>query len=404
MQERGAPSPGRRDNLTSPGWFRRRQVGFGWRPASWQGWAITLAAVSAAVVLAAVVGQSAVRLPLLVSIVVVYAIVALLTGGRRRAAAPPSGEVAQAPAPTAPPGPAGLSVGQREALRVLTTTDSTTRASDEPVLVVEHLTKRFGERVAVDDVSFSVAAGEVFGFLGPNGAGKTTTVRMLATLIAPTSGTARDRGRAARTGKRRRDPQAHRRDDREPRPLPAPDGGRESRVLRRPVRAARADAADRAGPRRRSTSAAAQTISAAASRRASANGSRSHACCSAMPAIVFLDEPTSGLDPVAIREVHELIDGLREPRRHRLSHHPPARGGRASLRPGRHPQHAPAHDRPARRVARPALHQDARRAHGAIRSPARTRVFAVAGRRELAAPTATRLRADRQRRALAAPR
>ena len=58
------------------------------------------------------------------------------------------------------------------------------------MLVVEGLTKRFGDRVAVDDVSFSVAAGEVFGFLGPNGAGKTTTVRMLATLIAPTAGTA----------------------------------------------------------------------------------------------------------------------------------------------------------------------------------------------------------------------
>ena len=50
-------------------------------------------------------------------------------------------------------------------------------SSGEPALVVEHLTKRFGERVAVDDVSFGVAAGEVFGFLGPNGAGKTTTVR-----------------------------------------------------------------------------------------------------------------------------------------------------------------------------------------------------------------------------------
>src|SRR5579884_2373186 len=60
----------------------------------------------------------------------------------------------------------------------------------EPLLVVEHLTKRFDERVAVDDVSFTVAAGEVFGFLGPNGAGKTTTVRMLGTLLAPTSGSA----------------------------------------------------------------------------------------------------------------------------------------------------------------------------------------------------------------------
>jgi ABC-2 type transport system ATP-binding protein len=59
-----------------------------------------------------------------------------------------------------------------------------------PVLLVEHLTKRFGDRLAVDDLSFTVTAGDVFGFLGPNGAGKTTTVRMLATLVAPTAGTA----------------------------------------------------------------------------------------------------------------------------------------------------------------------------------------------------------------------
>ncbi|MGH2467452.1 MAG: ABC transporter ATP-binding protein, partial [Candidatus Limnocylindrales bacterium] len=59
-----------------------------------------------------------------------------------------------------------------------------------PALKVEHLTKRFGERVAFEDVSFTVGQGEVFGFLGPNGAGKTTTVRTLGTLIAPTSGTA----------------------------------------------------------------------------------------------------------------------------------------------------------------------------------------------------------------------
>ena len=55
---------------------------------------------------------------------------------------------------------------------------------------VSHLTKVFGGRTAVSDVSFSVASGEVFGFLGPNGAGKTTTVRILATLISPTAGSA----------------------------------------------------------------------------------------------------------------------------------------------------------------------------------------------------------------------
>ena len=59
-----------------------------------------------------------------------------------------------------------------------------------PALTVDHLTKQFGQRIAFQDVSFTVAAGEVFGFLGPNGAGKTTTVRTLGTLIAPTSGSA----------------------------------------------------------------------------------------------------------------------------------------------------------------------------------------------------------------------
>jgi ABC-2 type transport system ATP-binding protein len=59
-----------------------------------------------------------------------------------------------------------------------------------PALAVNRLTKRFGDRVAFQDVSFEVGHGEVFGFLGPNGAGKTTTVRTLGTLIAPTSGSA----------------------------------------------------------------------------------------------------------------------------------------------------------------------------------------------------------------------
>ncbi len=55
---------------------------------------------------------------------------------------------------------------------------------------VRHLTRRFGSFVAVDDVSFSVARGAIFGFLGSNGAGKSTTFRMLCGLLKPTSGTA----------------------------------------------------------------------------------------------------------------------------------------------------------------------------------------------------------------------
>src|ERR671922_2141239 len=53
----------------------------------------------------------------------------------------------------------------------------------------EHLVKRFGKLVAVNDLSFQVFPGEVVGFLGPNGAGKTTTIRMLMGFIRPTTGT-----------------------------------------------------------------------------------------------------------------------------------------------------------------------------------------------------------------------
>jgi len=66
--------------------------------------------------------------------------------------------------------------------------------STEIVLSAEHLTKRFGRREAVSDVSFDVHAGEVFGFLGPNGAGKTTTIRMLVGLARPDRGVVRIRG------------------------------------------------------------------------------------------------------------------------------------------------------------------------------------------------------------------
>jgi ABC-2 type transport system ATP-binding protein len=57
------------------------------------------------------------------------------------------------------------------------------------IIEVKNLVKKFGDITAVDDVSFTVAPGEVFAFLGPNGAGKTTTIKMLTTLLVPTAGT-----------------------------------------------------------------------------------------------------------------------------------------------------------------------------------------------------------------------
>lgn len=62
---------------------------------------------------------------------------------------------------------------------------------EEPVIITEQLTKRFGSFTAVDAVSFEVYPGEIFGFLGANGAGKTTAMRMLCGLSVPTSGKAR---------------------------------------------------------------------------------------------------------------------------------------------------------------------------------------------------------------------
>ena len=60
----------------------------------------------------------------------------------------------------------------------------------EHIIEVENLVKKFGDLLAVNDISFNVAPGEIFGFLGPNGAGKTTTINILCTLLRPTSGRA----------------------------------------------------------------------------------------------------------------------------------------------------------------------------------------------------------------------
>ena len=176
---------------------------------------------------------------------------------------------------------------------------------------VSHLTKSFGPRTAVDDVSFRVAQGEVFGFLGPNGAGKTTTVRILGTLIAPTSGSAVVAGLplgSATTAQIRQRisimpeaPGLYRR-------LTVAENleyfARLYGLPRREQRISEALAAvglrDRAGDLAGSLSKGLRQRAALA--RSLLND----------PAVMFLDEPTSGLDPVAAREVHGLITALRD--------------------------------------------------------------------------------------------
>ncbi len=62
------------------------------------------------------------------------------------------------------------------------------------ILEVSSLSKSFGKKRVVDDISFSVSQGDIFGFLGPNGAGKTTTIRMILGLIYPDAGEIRING------------------------------------------------------------------------------------------------------------------------------------------------------------------------------------------------------------------
>src|ERR1700677_3082587 len=68
-------------------------------------------------------------------------------------------------------------------------------ASESPYAIeVDHIVKKYGDFTAVDDVSFNVKEGEIFGLLGPNGAGKSTLIRMMTTLIPITAGSARIAG------------------------------------------------------------------------------------------------------------------------------------------------------------------------------------------------------------------
>jgi ABC-2 type transport system ATP-binding protein len=178
-----------------------------------------------------------------------------------------------------------------------------------PALSVAHLSKRFGDRIAFDDVSFDVAHGEVFGFLGPNGAGKTTMVRTLGTLLAPSAGAASVGGI----------------------PL-TPDNGVEIRrriaimpespglYLRLTVAENLEcfaglyevpDPDDRIGRALRAVNLVDRAHDACG---ALSKGLRQRVALARAllndPEVLFLDEPTAGLDPVATRDVHELIAAL----------------------------------------------------------------------------------------------
>jgi ABC-2 type transport system ATP-binding protein len=185
------------------------------------------------------------------------------------------------------------------------------RAPGGPLAIeVSHLSKSFGTRTAVADVSFSVARGEVFGFLGPNGAGKTTTVRILGTLIAATAGAAVVAGIPL---ERANDAEIRRRISIMPE---APGLYRRLTVTENLEFFARLYGTTHPAARIREVLDAVNL------------GERANDLCGSLskglrqrvalarallpdPEVLFLDEPTSGLDPVAAHEVHGLINTLR---------------------------------------------------------------------------------------------
>ncbi len=179
------------------------------------------------------------------------------------------------------------------------------------VIEVLDLVKRFGETVAVDGIRFDVAEGEIFGFLGPNGAGKSTTVKILSTLIEPTSGTARVAGhdvvREAQAVRRSlgllfQDPAV---DDR----LTARENLRLHAVIYgvpRPQRAARIEEALTWVDLVPQGNDLVRTFSGGMRRRLELTRALLH-----RPRILFLDEPTTGLDPQTRRALWEKLLALR---------------------------------------------------------------------------------------------
>lgn len=177
---------------------------------------------------------------------------------------------------------------------------------------VEHLVKRFGQLVAVNDVSFEVRQGEIFGLLGPNGAGKTTLIRMMTTLTPPTSGTAIVAGHdIAKDADGVRHaigviPQAFTSDPE----LTA----YENMLLHAKLYGVPADRRDQLIDEllesvnlTRFRDAFVKTFSGGMRRRMEIARGLVHS-----PKVLFLDEPTTGLDPVSRTNVWEMIRALRD--------------------------------------------------------------------------------------------
>jgi ABC-2 type transport system ATP-binding protein len=177
---------------------------------------------------------------------------------------------------------------------------------------VDHLTKKFGELVAVNDVSFNVAQREIFGLLGPNGAGKTTLIRMMTTLTPPTSGTARIAGHDIRTDADAVRhalgviPQAFTSDPE----LTA----KENVAIHAKLYGVPAEKRDVLVDRLLESvellkfrDALVRTFSGGMRRRLEIARGLVHS-----PRILFLDEPTTGLDPVSRTNVWEMIRALRD--------------------------------------------------------------------------------------------
>ena len=195
--------------------------------------------------------------------------------------------------------------------RIIPNAQEAPAASKQSAIEVDGLTKRFGELVAVNHISFNVENGEIFGLLGPNGAGKTTLIRMLTTLTPPTSGTARIGGYdIVREANEVRHvlgviPQAFTSDPEltaqenmliHAKLYGVPVGEREKLIDRLLESVELVKFKDKL----------VQTFSGGMRRRLEIARGLVHS-----PKIMFLDEPTTGLDPVSRTNVWEMIRRLR---------------------------------------------------------------------------------------------